>query len=86
MFKLNPPAPFLNYCLTPSDPLLPRERGKLNNSFSCPSPLGEGFRVRLISVLGLIGFDNNEEIIDYYVPKKILLLFPDSHIIKFRYK
>jgi hypothetical protein len=79
MHELNPLAPFLNFCLTPSDPPLPGERGKLNNSFSSPSPLGEGFRERLISVVGVSSRDYNEEIIDYQVPKKILLLFPDSH-------
>ncbi len=81
MNELNPPASFLNFYLTPSDPPLPSERGKISNSFSSPSPLGEGFRVRLISVVGVSSCDLNEEITDYQVPKKLLLLFPDTHII-----
>ena len=48
MNELNPLASFLNSYLTPSDPPLPSERGKITNSFSSPSPLGEGFRERLI--------------------------------------
>jgi hypothetical protein len=76
MHELNTSAPFFNFCLTPSDPPLPRERGKLNNSFSSPSPLGEGFRERLISVLNVSSRALNEEIIDYQVPKKSYYSFP----------
>ena len=57
----------LNFYLTPSDPPLPSERGKITNSFSSPSPLGEGFRVRLISEVCEF-MRPNEEIIDYQVP------------------
>ncbi len=68
MHKLNPLAPFLNFYLTPSDPPLPNERGKITNSFSSPSPPGEGFRVRWISLVGVSSCDLNEEITGYQVP------------------
>jgi len=67
MNELNPHSQFLNFNLTPSDPHLPSERGKITNSFSSPSPLGEGFRVRLISVVGVSSSDLNEEITDYQI-------------------
>jgi hypothetical protein len=83
MHELNPSSQFFNFCLTPSDPPLPRERGKLNNSFSSPSPLGEGFRERRISVVNVNSRDPNEEIIGYHVPKKkSYYSFPIVIIIK----
>jgi hypothetical protein len=39
------------------------------------------FRERLISVVGVSSRDHNDEIIDYHVQTKILLLCPDSHFL-----